>query len=99
MSLPALPQLQQTFRAGVSSAQLTLSIFLLGFASGQVVCGPVSDRRGRRPVLLAGLGLFALAVSPARRASRSRCWSDSASSKGWARGWCPAADPWRGCRA
>lgn len=61
MSLPAMPQLQQTFHAGVSSAQLTLSVFLLGFALGQVVCGPVSDRRGRRPVLLAGLGLFALA--------------------------------------
>lgn len=61
MSLPALPQLQETFQAGVSSAQLTLSIFLLGFALGQLVCGPVSDRRGRRPVLLAGLGLFALA--------------------------------------
>lgn len=61
MSLPALPQVQQVFDAGVSSAQLTLSIFLLGFALGQVVCGPVSDRRGRRPVLLAGLGVFALA--------------------------------------
>jgi MFS transporter, DHA1 family, multidrug resistance protein len=61
MSLPAMPQLQQTFHVGVSSAQLTLSIFLLGFALGQIICGPVSDRRGRRPVLLAGLGLFALA--------------------------------------
>src|SRR3712207_3907526 len=61
MSLPALPQLQQAFGASVSSAQLTLSIFLLGFALGQLVCGPASDRRGRRPVLLAGLGLFALA--------------------------------------
>lgn len=61
MSLPAMPQLQQAFHSGVSSVQLTLSVFLLGFALGQVVCGPVSDRRGRRPVLLAGLGLFALA--------------------------------------
>jgi DHA1 family bicyclomycin/chloramphenicol resistance-like MFS transporter len=61
MSLPAMPQLQQTFHVGVSSAQLTLSVFLLGFALGQVVCGPASDRWGRRPVLLAGLGLFALA--------------------------------------
>ena len=61
MSLPAMPQLQQTFHVGVSSAQLTLSVFLLGFALGQLICGPVSDRRGRRPVLLAGLGLFALA--------------------------------------
>ncbi|MFL5263635.1 MAG: multidrug effflux MFS transporter [Anaeromyxobacteraceae bacterium] len=61
MSLPAMPQLQETFRAGVSSVQLTLSIFLTGFALGQIVCGPLSDRWGRRPVLLAGLGLFTLA--------------------------------------
>ena len=61
MSLPTMPQLQQTFHAGVSSVQLTLSVFLLGFALGQLVCGPISDRKGRRPVLLAGLGLFALA--------------------------------------
>lgn len=61
MSLPAMPQLQQTFQAGVSSVQLTLSIFLAGFALGQVVCGPLSDRWGRRPVLLAGLALFTLA--------------------------------------
>jgi len=61
MSLPAMPQLQDSFGAGVSSVQLTLSIFLAGFALGQVVCGPLSDRWGRRPVLLAGLSLFALA--------------------------------------
>ncbi|HWS89970.1 MAG TPA: multidrug effflux MFS transporter [Pyrinomonadaceae bacterium] len=61
MSLPAMPQLQETFQAGVSSVQLTLSIFLAGFALGQVVCGPLSDRWGRRPVLLAGLALFTLA--------------------------------------
>jgi DHA1 family bicyclomycin/chloramphenicol resistance-like MFS transporter len=61
MSLPAMPQLQQTFAAGVSAVQLTLSIFLAGFAVGQVVCGPLSDRWGRRPVLLAGLALFTLA--------------------------------------
>ncbi len=61
MSLPAMPQLQETFRAGVSSVQLTLSIFLTGYALGQMVCGPLSDRWGRRPVLLAGLALFTLA--------------------------------------
>ena len=61
MSLPAMPQLQETFGAGVSAVQLTLSIFLAGFALGQVVCGPLSDRWGRRPVLLAGLALFTLA--------------------------------------
>src|SRR5215203_4545352 len=61
MSLPAMPQLQETFAAGVSAVQLTLSIFLAGFALGQVFCGPLSDRWGRRPVLLAGLALFTLA--------------------------------------
>jgi DHA1 family bicyclomycin/chloramphenicol resistance-like MFS transporter len=61
MSLPAMPQLQETFRAGVSSVQLTLSVFLAGFALGQVFCGPLSDRWGRRPVLLAGLAVFTLA--------------------------------------
>ncbi|MBV9927346.1 MAG: multidrug effflux MFS transporter [Acidobacteria bacterium] len=61
MSLPAMPELQQAFRAGVSSVQLTLSIFLTGFALGQIICGPLSDRWGRRPVLLAGLALFTLA--------------------------------------
>ena len=61
MSLPAMPQLQETFGAGVSAVQLTLSVFLAGFALGQVVCGPLSDRRGRRPVLLAGLALYTLA--------------------------------------
>jgi DHA1 family bicyclomycin/chloramphenicol resistance-like MFS transporter len=61
MSLPAMPQWQETFGAGVSAVQLTLSIFLAGFALGQVFCGPLSDRWGRRPVLLAGLALFTLA--------------------------------------
>src|SRR3712207_5980192 len=61
MSLPAMPLLQETFGAGVASVQLTLSVFVAGFAAGQVVCGPLSDRWGRRPVLLAGLALFTVA--------------------------------------
>ncbi|HYW08635.1 MAG TPA: MFS transporter, partial [Longimicrobium sp.] len=61
MSLPAMPQLQEMFGASVGTVQLTLSLFLVGFAVGQLVCGPVSDRIGRRPVLLGGLALFTLA--------------------------------------
>jgi MFS transporter, DHA1 family, multidrug resistance protein len=61
MNLPAMPQLQQVFGAGVSAVQLTLSLFLAGFAVGQLVCGPLSDRFGRRPVLLAGLAVFSAA--------------------------------------
>jgi DHA1 family bicyclomycin/chloramphenicol resistance-like MFS transporter len=61
MSLPAMPQMQRAFQAGTASVQLTLSLFLLGFAIGQLVCGPLSDRVGRRPVLLGGMALFTLA--------------------------------------
>lgn len=61
MSLPAMPQLQRVFHTGVAPVQLTLSLFLLGFAVGQLLCGPLSDRIGRRPVLLVGLGVFTVA--------------------------------------
>lgn len=61
MSLPAIPEFQRIFGVAPASAQLTLSLFLAGFAFGQLGCGPLSDRLGRRPVLLAGLGLFSLA--------------------------------------
>ncbi|HEX8362744.1 MAG TPA: multidrug effflux MFS transporter [Longimicrobium sp.] len=61
MSLPAMPQLQRVFGADVGATQLTLSMFLVGFAVGQLICGPLSDRVGRRPVLLAGLALFVAA--------------------------------------
>jgi DHA1 family bicyclomycin/chloramphenicol resistance-like MFS transporter len=61
MNLPAMPKLQEVFGESVSAVQLTLSLFLTGFAIGQLICGPFSDRFGRRPVLLAGLAVFTLA--------------------------------------
>ncbi len=61
MNLPALPTLTSVFRTTPERVQLTLSVFLVGFGAGQLVHGPASDRYGRRPVLLAGLALFALA--------------------------------------
>jgi MFS transporter, DHA1 family, multidrug resistance protein len=67
--VPALPDLGRTLGASDGAAQLTISIFILGFAGGQIVYGPASDRFGRRPVLLAALAIFCLgslacAVSP-----------------------------------
>jgi DHA1 family bicyclomycin/chloramphenicol resistance-like MFS transporter len=59
--LPALPSLTETLGAPVSQAQLTLTLLLLAFGSSQLVWGPLSDRFGRRPVLLVGLGLYTLA--------------------------------------
>jgi MFS transporter, DHA1 family, multidrug resistance protein len=57
--LPSLPGLLRYFQSDIAEVQLTLSVFLLGLAAGQLVYGPLSDRFGRRPVLLAGLVLYA----------------------------------------
>lgn len=55
MSLPTLPAMTADLSAGKAAAQWTLSFFVLGFAGGQIFLGPLSDRVGRRPVLLCGL--------------------------------------------
>ncbi|HWE77382.1 MAG TPA: multidrug effflux MFS transporter [Pseudolabrys sp.] len=61
MYLPSLPDIAHEFHASTPQVQLTLSAFLIGFAVGQIVYGPVSDRYGRKPVLLAAVGLFCAA--------------------------------------
>jgi DHA1 family bicyclomycin/chloramphenicol resistance-like MFS transporter len=61
MYLPALPSLTQELRTTSSAAQLTLAALLVGLASGQLVAGPLSDRLGRRPPVLAGLIGFVIA--------------------------------------
>jgi MFS transporter, DHA1 family, multidrug resistance protein len=58
MLVPALPLLAVFFHAASGAVQLVLTLYLAGIAVGQLVYGPVSDRFGRRPVLLAGLALF-----------------------------------------
>ncbi len=62
MYLPSLPAIRADLGATTSGVQLTLSAFLVGFAAGQFLYGPLSDRLGRRPVLLAGLVLFSVAT-------------------------------------
>jgi len=59
--LPALPALTEGFGAPMSQAQLTLSALLLAFGSSQLIWGPLSDRFGRRPILLWGLAAYTLA--------------------------------------
>src|SRR5690625_2684779 len=59
--LPSLPRLVEVFGTTSAAAQLTLSVFLVGFACGMLIYGPLSDRFGRRVVLIGGISLFVLA--------------------------------------
>jgi DHA1 family bicyclomycin/chloramphenicol resistance-like MFS transporter len=59
--LPSLPGLLRHFDADIAEIQLTLSVFLVGLAVGQLVYGPLSDRFGRRPALLGGLLIYVVA--------------------------------------
>ena len=61
MLVPALPMLAQSFGRDISIAQMTVSLYMVGIACSQIIMGPLSDRFGRRPVLLAGLGLMVMA--------------------------------------
>jgi MFS transporter, DHA1 family, multidrug resistance protein len=69
MYLPALPELSSQLHVGASATQLTLTACVVSIAIGQLVLGPISDRVGRRPPLLAGLAAFlgssaACAIAP-----------------------------------
>lgn len=59
--LPAMAALADDVGASIHHTELSLSTFLAGFALGQLVFGPISDRVGRKPVLLGGLVVFLLA--------------------------------------
>jgi MFS transporter, DHA1 family, multidrug resistance protein len=59
--IPSMPGLQATFSASSGTVQLTLTIYLVAIALCQILYGPLSDRYGRRPMLLSGLVLFVLA--------------------------------------
>ncbi|MFC0227074.1 purine nucleoside transporter PunC [Serratia aquatilis] len=60
MYLPAFGAMQQDLQISAGAISASLSIFLAGFAFAQLLWGPLSDRLGRKPVLLIGLTLFAV---------------------------------------
>ena len=62
MYLPSLPDIARDLGASTQQVQLTISSYLIGFACGQILYGPVSDRHGRKPVLLAAVALFCAAT-------------------------------------
>ncbi len=57
---PSLPRLTEVFGVPAETVQLTMTLNLVGFAFGQLLFGPLSDRIGRRPAMLLGIVLFAL---------------------------------------
>ena len=61
MYLPAMSQMAATLSSDIHHVEVSVSTFLLGFALGQIAGGPLSDRLGRKPVILTGLTLFAIA--------------------------------------
>ena len=61
MYLPSLPDIARQLTASTAQVQLTISAYLIGFAVGQIVYGPISDRHGRKPVLLAAIMLYCAA--------------------------------------
>jgi DHA1 family bicyclomycin/chloramphenicol resistance-like MFS transporter len=56
--IPSMPGLARDFATDYATVQLTLTLYLIGIGAGQLVWGPMSDRFGRRPVMIAGLGVF-----------------------------------------
>jgi Bcr/CflA subfamily drug resistance transporter len=75
IDLPSLPQLADAFGVDAAATQTTVTAYALGYGASQLVWGPLSDRRGRRPIALAGLSVFItasllLAVVPGFEAFR-----------------------------
>jgi DHA1 family bicyclomycin/chloramphenicol resistance-like MFS transporter len=58
--LPALPVVGTGFGVSVPAVQSTVSAYLIAFAVGILVFGPLADRHGRRPAIVGGMGIFAL---------------------------------------
>ena len=61
MYLPSLPDIARQLDASTAQVQLTISAYLIGFAVGQIFYGPVSDRHGRKTVLIAAIVLYCVA--------------------------------------
>ena len=62
MYLPAMPTMSAALDTGSTEVQLTISSYLLGFSLFHLLCGPLADRYGRRPILLLGLLLYLAAT-------------------------------------
>jgi DHA1 family bicyclomycin/chloramphenicol resistance-like MFS transporter len=69
MYLPAMPAMMTALDTDIPRMHLTLSTYLAGFALFHLACGPLADRYGRRPILMAGTALFVIACLGCSRAT------------------------------
>jgi len=60
--LASMPFIGAALNASASAVQLTMSAYVIGFAFGQIIYGPLSDKYGRRPVLLTGFAIYLAAT-------------------------------------
>jgi DHA1 family bicyclomycin/chloramphenicol resistance-like MFS transporter len=89
--LPALPALTQGFGASMVQAQLTLTALLLAFGTSQLFWGPLSDKWGRRPVLLGGIFVYAVSAVICARAPNMEALIGARTLQGVAMGACVMA--------
>ena len=61
MYLPAMPAMSAYFATSIDQIEISMPLFLIGFALGQIIGGPVSDNYGRKPIGIAGFTLFTIA--------------------------------------
>jgi len=73
MVIPALPAAAASLHANARTMQLAISVYLIGISCGQMVAGPLTDRIGRKPVLLVGALLFVIG-SLAAAAAPTAAW-------------------------
>ncbi len=76
--LPSLPAMTQALGSSAHMLKLTITIYLLGFALSQLAYGPLSDRFGRRHLILTGLtiGTIGSVLCILRLQSVGYCWLD-----------------------
>lgn len=58
--VPSMPEIARVMQTRGGEIQLTISLYLMGFAAGQIACGPISDRYGRKPAILGSFVLYCL---------------------------------------